>query len=467
MPVRSAMASRAASGSGGLGERARVPQSLESRLMADLVADLLDFVDRSPTPYHAVAECVRRLEAAGFRRLDPTASWSLGAGDRRYAVREEGSLIAFEVGQVPPSEAGFRWIGAHTDSPNLRLKPCPDDTACGYRRLGVETYGGVLLHTWFDRDLSLAGRVALRGSGPPRIALVDFERPLLRVPNLAIHLQREIHTDGLKLNPQTQAIPVLGLDDGPSLPELLVAELRARDVDARAEDVLGFDLMAYDTQRAVVAGARGEFVQSSRLDNLASCHGAVAALIRATSSGPGRLTRGVVLYDHEEVGSRSASGAGGPLLGETLDRIASGSKDAGHDALPRALAHSLLVSADMAHAVHPNFSDKHEPGHRPVIGRGPVIKRNANQSYATDGRTAGLFADLCQRAGVEPQHFVARNDMGCGSTIGPISAARVGIPTVDVGNPMLSMHSCREMAGAADVAPMIDVLSLFLGEGRE
>jgi aspartyl aminopeptidase len=433
--------------------------------MTDLIADLLAFLDRSPTPYHAVAECVRRLSGAGFRPLEVANTWELGAGDRRYAVRDGGSLVAFEVGQVAAAESGFRWIGAHTDSPNLRLKPRPDDTSHGYRRLGVETYGGVLLHTWLDRDLSLAGRVVLRGHDRPRSVLIDFARPLLRVPNLAIHLQREIHTEGLKLNPQTQAVPVLGLEGTPPLPELLAQELRAGDVEAGAEDVLGFDLMAYDTQPAVVAGARGEFVQASRLDNLASCHAAVTALVRATRSGPGAPTRGLVLYDHEEVGSRSASGALGPLLAETLDRIASGAKDAGRDALPRALARSLLVSADMAHAVHPNFADKHDPGHRPQIGGGPVIKHNAGQAYASDAHTAALFADLCRRAGVTPQYFVARNDMACGSTIGPISAARVGLPTVDVGNPMLSMHSCREMAGAADVAPMVDVLASFLAEG--
>jgi aspartyl aminopeptidase len=397
--------------------------------------------------------------------LDAANLWELGAGDRCYCVRDEGSLVAFEVGQVAVAEVGFRWIAAHTDSPNLRLKPRPDDTSHGYRRLAVETYGGVLLHSWLDRDLSLAGRVVLRAPGGPSSVLVDFARPLLRIPNLAIHLQREIHTEGLKLNPQTQAVPVLGLEGIPPMPELLAQELRARGVAARAEDVLGFDLMAYDTQPAVVAGARGEFVQAARLDNLVSCHAAVTALVRATRTGPGAPTRGLVLFDHEEVGSRSASGAGGPLLADTLDRVATGAKGAGRDALPRALTRSALVSADMAHAVHPSFADKHDPGHRPQIGGGPVIKRNAGQAYASDAHTEGLFADLCSRAGVTPQYFVARNDMVCGSTIGPISAARVGLPTVDVGNPMLSMHSCREMAGAADVAPMIDVLALFLGEG--
>ncbi|MEM7410604.1 MAG: M18 family aminopeptidase [Myxococcota bacterium] len=436
--------------------------------MTDPVADLLSFLDRSPTPYHAVAECVARLERAGFRALDAGARWKLDAGDKRYCVRGDGSLVAFEIGQAPVADAGFRWIGAHTDSPNLRVKPLPDASAHGYQRVAVETYGGVLLHTWLDRDLSLAGRVTLRGANGPTTVLVDFARPLLRVPNLAIHLYREIRTDGLKLNAQTHGIPVLGLEDAPALPELLLQELRAQDLAPKsvaASDLLGFDLMAYDTQPACVSGARGEFVQAARLDNLASCHSAVSALLDAGAAGPSRVHRGFVLYDHEEVGSRSAQGAGGPLLAETLERIAGGTKDAAPDSLARALTRSVLVSADMAHALHPNYADRHEPGHQPRIGAGPVIKINANQSYASDAVTGGLFADLCQQAGLEPQYFVARNDMGCGSTIGPISAARVGMPTVDVGNPMLSMHSCREMAGSADVAPMIDVLTRFLAPG--
>lgn len=433
--------------------------------MTDPVADLLAFIDRGPTPYHAVAESVRRLAAAGFLPLGEGDVWELDPGDRRYAVRGEGSLVAFEVGQLPPAEAGFRWVGAHTDSPNLRVKPRPDDVACGYRQLGVETYGGVLLHTWLDRDLSLAGRVVLRGEDGPRTVLVDFERPLLRVPNLAIHLYREIRTEGLKLDPQKHAVPLTGLEDTPELHELLAVELRARGAgDVRAADVQGFDLMAYDVQPAAVAGARGEFVHAPRLDNLASCHAGLLALLRAAERGPAAVTRGLVLYDHEEVGSRSAQGAAGPLLAETLERVAAGVKAPGRQALPRALAKSVLVSADMAHAVHPNYPERHEPGHQPRLGGGPVIKSNADQAYASDAHTAALFADLCHRAGVEPQHFVSRNDVQCGSTIGPISAARVGLATVDVGNPLLSMHSCREMAGAADVAPMIDVLTLFLAD---
>ena len=427
------------------------------------VADLLGFIDHSPTPYHAVAEAVRRLEAAGFEPVAETDVFRLAPGDRRYLVRGEGSLVAFQVGASSPVDGGFHVVGAHTDSPNLRLKPRGDVSAHGYHQLAVEPYGGVLLHTWLDRDLSLAGRVSLREGDGARSVLVDFERPLLRIPNLAIHLQRELREQGLKLNPQTHLVPVVGLEGAPPLAELLAGELRERGLaGAAAADVLAFDLMTYDVQPSCVSGVRGEFIHAPRIDNLASCHAALAALTTAAAEPAPAFTRVVVLYDHEEVGSRSAQGAAGTLLADTLERVVAGFKGGEPQGRSRALARSLLVSADMAHAVNPNYADRHEPGHRPVIGAGPVIKQNANQSYASDARTVGHFAALCGRLGIEPQHFVTRSDLACGSTIGPISAARVGIPTVDVGSPMLSMHSCREMAGSDDVEPMIDVLRLFL-----
>jgi aspartyl aminopeptidase len=393
-----------------------------------------------------------------------TEVWDLSPGERRYLIRGEGSLLAFQVGGVPPAAAGFRVIGAHTDSPNLRVKPLADVTAHGYRQIAVEPYGGVLLHTWLDRDLSLAGRVTLRCAEATRSVLLDFERPLLRVPNLAIHLAREQRTEGLKLDSQSHLVPIAGLEDAPPLAELVAAELRAREIaDAAPEDVLAFDLMTYDVQPAVRSGARGEFLHAPRLDNLASCHAGLCALLSACEDELPDFTRALVLYDHEEVGSRTAQGAAGTLLSSSLERITTGFKGGEPQGVTRALAQSMLVSADMAHAVHPNYADRHEPGHRPVIGRGPVLKHNANQSYASDAHTAGVFRILCGRVGVEPQHFVSHNDLTCGSTIGPISAARAGIPTVDVGNPMLSMHSCREMAGAGDVEPMIAVLGAFLG----
>jgi len=439
--------------------------------MSDPVADLLSFIDSSPTPYHAVAESVRRLQGAGFERVREDERWQLEPGQRGFVERHEGSLIAFSIGDSVPEEAGFRVIGAHTDSPNLRVKPIADTDVEGYKQVAVEVYGGVLLHTWLDRDLSLAGRVTLRGETGLRTRLVDFRRALLRIPNLAIHLQREINQEGLKLNAQQHLPPIVGLDGADNLAQLLAAELANSEQAPVAEsDILAFDLMTYDVQPSSRVGAGEEFICAPRLDNLASCHAALTALVASVEANA-RATRVVVLYDHEEVGSRSAQGAAGPFLSTTLERLiaARGDRNGGEatQAAARALARSTLISADMAHAVHPNYVDRHEPGHRPQIGKGPVIKLNANQSYASDAHTSGEFASLCGRAGVTPQYFVSRSDLACGSTIGPITAARVGIRTVDVGNPMLSMHSCREMAGVADVGPMIDVLRLFYDDHEQ
>jgi len=428
------------------------------------VLDLISFLDAAPTPYHAVAEAIRRLEAAGYRAVREQDAWELAAGDRRYVVRGGGSLAAFEVGSAPPSEAGFHIIGTHTDSPNLRIKPCPDIKVHGCRQLAVEPYGGVLLHTWFDRDLGLAGRVSIAAGEEPRTVLVDLRRPLARIPNLAIHLYRELRSDGLKLNEQTHLAPLSGLETGPELATLLAAELEVQGEDSiEADDILGFDLMLYDLQGAAVGGSSGEFLFSGRLDNLSSTFAALSALIRAGRRHDDTpFTRVIVLHDHEEVGSRSAHGAGGTFLLDVLERLAACAAGGDPEARPRAIARSILVSADMAHALHPNYADRHEPGHKPLIGGGPVLKINAGLSYASDAESAALFASVCRRADVPLQHFVTRSDLACGSTIGPISAARVGLRTVDVGSPMLSMHSAREMAGTADVEPMIRALTAFL-----
>ena len=432
----------------------------------DLVADLLGFLDRSPTPYQAVAEVRRRIEAAGFRELGEVEAWDLAPGDRRFVVRGGGSLAAFQVGSVSPAEAGFRILGAHTDSPNLRLRPRADAAQAGYQRYAAEPYGGVLLHTWLDRDLSLAGCVSVRERGEVRTLLVDFARPLLRVPSLAIHLDREVNQRGLVVDPQAHLVPVAGLEGAPGLQALVAAELRAQGIAAvEPGDVLAHDLAAYDVQPAVVAGVHGEFVFAARLDNLASCHAGVAALL-AAAPALAEPTRVLVLHDHEEIGSRTAEGAAGTLLEGVLERAVAGFKGGAAQGLARAAAQSLLVSVDMAHGVHPNHPDRHDPAHRPRVGAGPVIKQHAGRSYATDARTAAHFAALCADAGIAPQHFVTRNDLPCGSTIGPISAARVGIPAVDVGSPMLSMHSCRELAGSADVAPMVEVLRRFYASER-
>ncbi len=419
-------------------------------------SDLLAFLDAGKTPYHAVAEVARRLIAAGFLPFRESEPWELEPGARGFVVRAGGSIAAFEVGTKAPADAGFVLVGAHTDSPNLRLKPLPDSSSVGYRQLSIEVYGGVLLSTWLDRDLSLAGRVVF---GDAKTELVDLQRAVCRIPNLAIHLNREVNSQGLLLNAQTQLLPVLGLErDSAGFSELLSECLRGTSASgARTEDVLGFDLCLYDTQRAAVAGSHDEFLLSSRLDNLASCHAALSAL-QAAASGL-EATRVVVLYDHEEVGSQSASGARSLFLSDLLARLAVGFSPKDSSALTRAISRSLFVSADMAHAVHPNYVDKHDKQHRPMLGEGPVIKVNVNQSYASDGPAMAAFSAACRALEITPQHFSARNDMPCGSTIGPISAARLGMRTVDVGSPMLSMHSCREMAAVSDVAPMIRVLT--------
>jgi aspartyl aminopeptidase len=414
--------------------------------------DLLGFIQAAPTPRHAVAEVLRRLAEAGFQSFDEGDSWELAPGTRGY-VRRGGSIAAFVVGGEPPHQAGFSLVGAHTDSPNLRVKPVSDGESAGYATLAVEVYGGVLLSTWLDRDLSLAGYLVL-GDGTEALARLDG--PVCRVPNLAIHLNRDVNKEGLVLNPQNHLSPVIALS-GESVPSLLERACAALDgsfAGVRPGDVSSFELSLFDSQPGTLGGANSEFVFSARLDNLASCHAALTALL--ASPRETAKTRAFVLYDHEEVGSQSATGARSDFLGTLLSRL---SRGGGDDALPRALSRSLLVSADMAHGVHPNYPDKHDKLHRPMLGRGPVIKVNANQSYATDAQGTAAFTRACQAEQLTPQYFVSRNDMPCGSTIGPISAARLGLTTVDVGNPMLSMHSCREMAGSADVLPMIRVLS--------
>jgi aspartyl aminopeptidase len=370
-------------------------------------------------------------------------------------------LAAALIGEDEPARAGMRVLGAHTDSPNLRVKPLPDLGDAGYAQLALEPYGGVLLHTWLDRDLSLAGRLVVHREGRQSVHLVDFGRSILRVPSLAIHLHREIREEGLRLNPQAHLAAISGLNGASGLRELLAAELGAKaSVEVAPTDIAAFDLMTYDVTRASLGGIADELVCASRLDNLASCHAAVSALVSSARRGAAR-TRALVLYDHEEVGSRSTAGAGGPFLGDFLERLVL-ANGGGRESSKRALSASLLVSVDMAHAVHPNWADRHERGHRPVIGKGPVLKVNVNQSYATDAETAGAIVQAARACGTNLQHFVARSDFVCGSTIGPIAAARTGIATVDVGNPMLAMHSCRETAGAADVEPMIRVLEHVL-----
>ncbi len=409
----------------------------------DTVADLLSFLDASPSPSHAAREIARRLAAAGFQTLDPAATWDLAPG--RYVLRRGATVIALVLSSRRIRR--FTLVGAHTDSPHLRLKPRAAYTCEHCLQLGVEVYGSALAHTWLDRDLGLAGEVWTRDGLclPVRLA-----RPLARVASLAIHLDRRLNDDGLKLNPQLHLAPLWGLATGTDAGEEFAA-LIAGAAGIAPADLAATDLSLYDLTPATRGGAKDELVFSGRLDNLASCHAGLTAIVGANAAESADSAQVLACFDHEEIGSESAEGADGSLLGQVLERVALG---CGLDraAYLAALAGSRMLSADMAHAVHPNWPDRHEPRHRPRLGGGIVLKSNHNRRYATDGAGAAHAHACARRAGIALQDFVARTDLGCGSTIGPAVAANLGISCVDVGAPMLSMHSARECAAAADQA---------------
>ncbi|KAB2921262.1 MAG: M18 family aminopeptidase [Dechloromonas sp.] len=417
--------------------------------------DLLDFIDASPSPWHAVAQCEQRLQAAGFSRLEESERWSLAPGGRHYTVRGGSSIIAFIVGRDAAKAAGLTLIGAHTDSPGLRLKPKPAEDNAGMLRLGVEVYGGPILATFADRDLSLAGRVNARTADGFASHLVRFDTPLLRLPNLAIHMNREVNESGLKFNKQTELPLLLGVSADGTTAEARFRQPLADKLGVAPADLLTWELVAWDTQKGSFWGVDGEFIADSQLDNLASCHAALSALL-ATEAPAGTCL--VALFDHEEVGSESAAGAGGSFVADVVARLAA---SAGLDAEDqrRMLARSFFISADMAHAWNPNFPAAYEPCHRALVNGGPVIKSNANQRYATSADSAARFMAFCAKAGVPCQQYAHRTDLGCGSTIGPIVAARLGIASVDVGSPMWAMHSIRESAGVLDHAYMIAALT--------
>lgn len=410
---------------------------------SDFNAGLLGYLDDSPTPFHAVRAAARLLEAHGYTALDEADAWRLAPGARHYVTRNASSLIAFALGDAPFAEAGVRMVGAHTDSPCLKLKPQPELKSQGYWQLGIEVYGGALLNPWFDRDLGLAGRVTLRDAdGTLTSRLVDLREPLACIPSLAIHLDREAN-EKRAINKQTHLPAIVARVGGEDfdLRRELLTRLEREDPALAGGAVLDYELSLYDLQPAALVGWRREFIASARIDNLLSCYTALRALCAADVA----TNRLVVLNDHEEVGSGSAAGARGSFLRSVLERLAGGG-----EAHARAMARSLLVSTDNAHGVHPNYADRHDANHAPALNGGPVLKVNHNQSYASNSETAALFRDACARAGVPLQAFVARGDMGCGSTIGPITATVLGVPTVDVGVPTFAMHSIRELAGVDD-----------------
>ncbi|WP_415034293.1 M18 family aminopeptidase [Azonexus sp.] len=416
---------------------------------------LLDFIAASPSPWHAVERASHELESAGFIALDETARWSLRPGARYYVTRNASALIAFTLGSDPAQ--GITLIGAHTDSPGLRVKPQAADRQGDLERLAVEVYGGPILATFADRDLSLAGRVVLDTPEGLQTRLLHIARPLLRLPNLAIHMNREVNEAGLKFNKQTELPPIFAISNALTSAQRFRA-LLAQELNCAAEALLSWELAVCDTQAGVFWGAEEEFIAAPQLDNLASCHGALRALI---DSPPSPQTALIALFDHEEVGSESSAGAGGSFLNDVLERIAQ-QQGLNPEDQQRARRQSFFISADMAHAWHPNFPQAYEPGHRIRINGGPVIKYNANQRYSTNAESAARFMALCAKTGIPCQHYAHRSDLGCGSTIGPILAARLGIPAIDIGSPLWAMHSLRESAGAADHAWLIQALSAAL-----
>lgn len=447
--------------------------------------DFLKFVNASPSPYHAVQNSVRMLADAGYVELSERSQWNLKAGGRYFVTRNGSSIVAFAVGGKWQPGNGVAVIGAHTDSPCFRVKPESNRQKEGYLQVGVECYGGGLWPTWFDRDLGIAGRVYVSENGKHVPKLVKIDRPILRIPTIAIHLHREQGTK-LEFNKEDHLEPILGLikssfDGKPAdsteekattagvttmssrhCPQLLQEIAKEINVDPAA--IEDFELVVFDTQPSVVGGLNNEFVFSARLDNLNSSFCSLQGLINSDASIANDASiRAVALFDHEEIGSESAQGAASNFLHAIISRLASEGTNVPYEALSK----SFLLSADMAHAIHPNYSAKHEARHKPAINGGPVIKINANQRYATNSPGIVLLQEVAKKAEVPLQLFVVRNDSPCGSTIGPILASRLGIRTLDIGNPQLSMHSVRETGGSADIDYAVDLFTSFFNHFTE
>lgn len=422
-----------------------------------LAQDLLHFIDASPSPWHAVNTTKQRLSTSGFIALSETEAWQLKVGQSYYVTRGDASIIAFTIGQKPLLETGFRIVGAHTDSPSLRLKPHAAYSTNNLLRIGVEVYGGPILATFTDRDLSIAGRVMVRTNTGFEARLVKFDDAMLRLPNLAIHMNREVNDKGLVLNKQTELPLIFGESEaGVEAEQQFLAQIAA-ELKVKTKDIITFELNVFDTQKGTFWGKDQAYIANSQLDNLASCHAAIEALLAVKNPASTSLC---ALFDHEEVGSESTTGANGSFLADVIQRIAM-SQSLNEEEKLRALANSFFISADMAHAFHPNHPNAYEPCHHVLVNQGVVIKNNANQRYATNAENAARFISLCESANVPYQQYAHRSDLGCGSTIGPIVAAQLGIASVDVGAPMWAMHSIRESAGVLDHLYMTQVLIKF------
>lgn len=414
-----------------------------------MIQRLIDFLADSPVNYLAVDAVSKRLEQAGFRRMDPTQPVAgISAGDKLYVTKNGSSIYAFVVGSKPMAEAGFHIICSHCDSPTFRIKPNAEMMRGGMLSLNTEVYGGPIMSTWFDRPLSLAGRVIIKGDDVmhPETRLLHVKRPLMVIPNLAIHFNRQVN-DGVKLSRQKDMLPLMGGSplEGKALLSLISAEL-----GVAVESILDFDLYLYDVAPACTVGLNQEFISGGRLDDLSMVHASLEALLGATSETPvPEVTRVMAVFDNEETGSQTKQGAGSPFLKSMIERLVM-AQGGGADDVYRAVEQAFMISADNAHAWHPNYSEKYDPTNHPVLGGGPVIKLNAAQKYATDAMSAAIFAGICEKAGVPCQYFVNHSDCAGGSTLGNILASSLPLRGVDMGNGVLGMHSVRETGSVAD-----------------
>ena len=416
-----------------------------------MIERLLSFLDASPVSFLAVRNIANELEKNGFRRVN--AQEPLGkveAGDRFFVTKNDSSVYAFHIGKKPLADAGFHMICAHCDSPTFRVKPNAEmDCEGGIVKLNTEVYGGPIMSTWFDRPLTLAGRVIVKGDDVmrPKTLLLHVKRPLLQISNLAIHFNRQVN-DGVKLSRQKDVLPILGIINDEMEKGNLLMNVITDELKVKKEDILDFDLYLADATPACTFGAHGEFISSGRLDDLSMCWAGVEAMLAASSEVPD-TTRVLALFDNEETGSQTKQGAGSPFLSYMLKRVAltqGGTEEAYYQAVERA----FMISADNAHAWHPNYGEKYDPTNHPMLGGGPVIKFNAAQKYASDAASAAIFAGICEKAGVPCQRFVNHSDVAGGSTLGNILASSVPLQGVDMGNAILAMHSCRETGSVID-----------------
>ena len=430
--------------------------------MNDLANELLEFINESPTAYHATNNVKKMLDESGFKELKESDTWKLNKGDKGYVIKNDSAIIAFEIGTGKIEEEGFRLIGAHTDSPCFKVKPAPEMVVENkYIKLNTEVYGGPILNTWFDRPLSLAGRVTLKGVTPfkPLTKLININKPLLVIPNLAIHMNRNVN-EGYAINKQKDTLPLLGfinenLEENKEKTGIL--EIIKNQLKVEKEDILDFDLFLYEHERGCLLGLNEEMISASRLDDLWMVFSGVKALLESKQN---KATKVMVCVDNEEIGSLTSQGARSSLLKNILERITL-SLGKNKEEFFRTIAKSVMISADLAHAVHPNQSEKHDPTNRPVLGNGPVIKMSASGSYSTDSYASAIFQGLCKEANVPCQKFVNRSDVRGGTTIGPITSADLSIPVIDMGAAIIGMHSIRELASVKDNEYTIKAFTKF------